>query len=277
MEFNSNNNKGLIWGLLQESNIFQGIDDKQFPKIQAILEDTINNIEATQSSYDLMAKNKMAMEELIFKINTEKNKPVKTSKVQMIYTSDDLSKERKDNFNNKLKQQQDNLNTYINPKVPEEPKFKDDGDKPIGDDMDRLIAERMANRERELDVPQISKEAEEWINNSKEVKPLPEIPIDSDKKVTFDLQSQEKIPVQETIFNSDTNLSENDTSNIKLEVNNIFSKLKRKTLPIRVDNDDNTDKRWNIEELINKKEFELLLENQEKIIGFCKSIIEKLN
>lgn len=277
MEFNSNNNKGLIWGLLQESNIFQGIDDKQFPKIQAILEDTINNIEATQSSYDLMAKNKMAMEELIFKINTEKNKPVKSSKVQMIYTSDDLSKERKDNFNNKLKQQQDNLNTYINPKVPEEPKFKDDGDKPIGDDMDRLIAERMANRERELDVPQISKEAEEWINNSKEVKPLPEIPIDSDKKVTFDLQSQEKIPVQETIFNSDTNLSENDTSNIKLEVNNIFSKLKRKTLPIRVDNDDNTDKRWNIEELINKKEFELLLENQEKIIGFCKSIIEKLN
>ena len=95
--------------------------------------------------------------------------------------------------------------------------------------------------------------------------------------MTFDLQSQEKIPVQETIFNSDTNLSENDTSNIKLEVNNIFSKLKRKTLPIRVDNDDNTDKRWNIEELINKKEFELLLENQEKIIGFCKSIIEKLN
>ncbi len=277
MEFNSNNNKGLIWGLLQESNIFQGIDDKQFPKIQAILEDTINNIEATQSSYDLMAKNKMAMEELIFKINTEKNKPVKSSKVQMIYTSDDLSKERKDNFNNKLKQQQDNLNTYINPKVPEEPKFKDDGDKPIGDDMDRLIAERMANRERELDVPQISKEAEEWINNSKEVKPLPEIPIDSDKKVTFDLQSQEKMPVQETIFNNDTNLLENDNSNIKLEVNDIFSKLKRKTLPIRVDNDDNTDKRWNIEELINKKEFEILLENQEKIIEFCKSIIEKLN
>jgi len=277
MEFNSNNNKGLIWGLLQESNIFQGIDDKQFPKIQAILEDTINNIEATQSSYDLMAKNKMAMEELIFKINTEKNKPLKSSKVQMIYTSDDLSKERKDNFNNKLKQQQDNLNTYINPKVPEEPKFKDDGDKPIGDDMDRLIAERMANRERELDVPQISKEAEEWINNSKEVKPLPEIPIDSDKKVTFNLQSQEKMPVQETIFNNDTNLLENDNSNIKLEVNDIFSKLKRKTLPIRVDNDDNTDKRWNIEELINKKEFELLLENQEKIIGFCKSIIEKLN
>jgi hypothetical protein len=276
MEFNSNNNKGLIWGLLQESNIFQGIDDKQFPKIQAILEDTINNIEATQSSYDLMAKNKMAMEELIFKINTEKNKPVKSSKVQMIYTSDDLSKERKDNFNNKLKQQQDNLNTYINPKVPEEPKFKDDGDKPIGDDMDRLIAERMANRERELDIPQISKEAEEWINNSKEVKPLPEIPIDPDKKVTFNLQSQEDVPIQETILNQSikSSVESASTSNIiKLEVNDIFSKLKRKTREKMITEEKNN----YVEELINKKEFEILLENQEKIIEFCKSIIEKLN
>ncbi len=218
----------------------------------------------------------MAMEELIYKINTEKNKPVKTSKVQMIYTSDDLSKQREDNFNNELKQQQDNLNTYINPKVPEEPKFKDDGDKPIGDDMDRLIAERMANRERELDIPQISKEAEEWINNSKEVKPLPEIPIDSDKKVTFDLQSQEDVPIQETILNQSikSSVESASTSNIiKLEVNDIFSKLKRKTREKMITEEKNN----YVEELINKKEFEILLENQEKIIEFCKSIIEKLN
>jgi hypothetical protein len=276
MEFNSNDNKGLIWGLLQESNIFHGIDDKQFPKIQGILEETINYIETSKPNSDLMTKNKMAMEELIYKINTEKNKPVKTSKVQMIYTSDDLSKQREDNFNNKLKQQQDNLNTYINPKVPEEPKFKDDGDKPIGDDMDRLIAERMANRERELDIPQISKEAEEWINNSKEVKPLPEIPIDSDKKVTFDLQSQEDVPIQETILNQSikSSVESASTSNIiKLEVNDIFSKLKRKTREKMITEEKNN----YVEELINKKEFEILLENQEKIIEFCKSIIEKLN
>ena len=276
MEFNSNDNKGLIWGLLQESNIFQGIDDKQFPKIQGILEETINYIETSKPNSDLMTKNKMAMEELIYKINTEKNKPVKTSKVQMIYTSDDLSKQREDNFNNELKQQQDNLNTYINPKVPEEPKFKDDGDKPIGDDMDRLIAERMANRERELDIPQISKEAEEWINNSKEVKPLPEIPIDSDKKVTFDLQSQEDVPIQETILNQSiqSSVESASTSNIiKLEVNDIFSKLKRKTREKMITEEKNN----YVEELINKKEFEILLANQEKIIEFCKSIIEKLN
>jgi len=233
MEFNSNDNKGLIWGLLQESNIFQGIDDKQFSKIQGILEETINYIETSKPTSDLMTKNKMAMEELIYKINTEKNKPVKTSKVQMIYTSDDLSKQREDNFNNKLKQQQDNLNTYINPKVPEEPKFKDDGDKPIGDDMDRLI-------------------------------------------VTFNLQSQEDVPIQETILNQSikSSVESASTSNIiKLEVNDIFSKLKRKTREKMITEEKNN----YVEELINKKEFEILLENQEKIIEFCKSIIEKLN
>ena len=112
MEFNSNNNKELIWNLLQESNIFQGIDDKQFPIIQSILENTINNIDSRPDrSNNLMTKNKMAMEEIILKINNEKSKPVKSSKVQMIYTSEDLSKQREDNFNNQLKQQQEHLNT----------------------------------------------------------------------------------------------------------------------------------------------------------------------
>jgi len=274
MDFNTNNNKGMIWSLLQDSNIFQGINDKQFPRIKAILEDTINNIESSQPNNDLMTKNKMAMEEIIFKINNEKNKPTKSSKVQMIYTSDDLSKQREDNFNNKLKEQQDSLNTYINPKIPEEPKFKDDGDKPIGDDMDRLIAERMASRERELDIPQISKEGEEWLNNSNKVNPLPKIPIDSDKRVTFDLQSssEKNNIVIESRYN-DMNSSENENSNIKLEVNSIFSKLKRKTQETMVTSEQNN----YVEELINKKEFEILRENQEKIMGFCKTILEKLN
>ena len=94
--------------------------------------------------------------------------------------------------------------------------------------------------------------------------------------MTFDLEpEQENNSILESYNNM--NLSENDNSNIKSEVNDIFSKLKKKTLPIRLDNDDDTERKWNIEELINKKEFEILLENQEKIIEFFKSIIEKLN
>ena len=32
-----------------------------------------------------------------------------------------------------------------------------------------------------------------------------------------------------------------------------------------------------VNELVNKREFEILRENQEKIMGLCKSILEKMN
>jgi len=55
----------------------------------------------------------------------------------------------------------------INPTKPKEINFndniKDDEDRPIGNDMDRLIAERMASRERELEIPQVSEEAKKMV------------------------------------------------------------------------------------------------------------------
>ena len=32
MEYTSNDNKGLLWGILQESNIFDGINNNDFDK-----------------------------------------------------------------------------------------------------------------------------------------------------------------------------------------------------------------------------------------------------
>jgi len=287
MEFTSNNNKGLIWNLLLESNIFKGIDNNKYPKIQNMFEETINNVNNNYSNNSLVEKNKTAMEALIFKINKEKENSKSKSNsdkpIELVYTSNDLSNQRKENFNNKLKEQQDNLNTYINPKIPEEPKFTDSADKPIGDDMDRLIAERMASREKELDVPKISKEAEQWINNSKEIIPLPEmslntemknensIPIsnnnNNDKKVTFNLLENNN---QEINNGNIIPITNNNNSNNNSD--SIFSKLKKKPdINNRKTNDiiDNN-------ELITRKEFELLRENQEKILNLCNTILNKL-
>ncbi len=43
-DFVNNSNKGMLWGLLQESNIFDGIENEKFTKIQEIFEDTIRSI-----------------------------------------------------------------------------------------------------------------------------------------------------------------------------------------------------------------------------------------
>ena len=291
MEFTSNNNKGMIWGLLEESKIFNGIENNKFTKIQSIMEGIINKINSNNSDLSLMEKNKMAMEEIIFNINKEKEHYSKSKKIQMIYTADDLQKEREDNFSIKLKEQEENLNTYINPKIPEEHDFSDknnNNDKPIGGEMDRLIAERMASRERELEVPMASKEAEEWINNSRDVKSktIVETPLAlvSDKKVSFELLDE---PSNQSIeYQEDTIVSNNNNSNnIKLEVNNLFNKLKRKTEAVAVKSNINLGPEINMgsENKILSSEknmgsdIKILRENQDKIYLLCQQILEKLN
>ena len=275
-DYISNNNKGMLWGILQENNIFANINNDKFNNIQSIFENTIQTIYKTNRNVplSLMEINKMTIENLITEINKEKNKQSVPSNIQVIYKSEDLQKQRESNFNLKLKEQQDNLNTLMNPKIPQEPNFNDVNtheDKPIGGEMDKLIAERMANRERELEVPKMSKEAENWVNNSQNIK------IESvEKKVSFN----------DNLINTDEPAKKN-LSNLlnKLKKNNILDNKvdtipdnKVDTIPDnKVDSiPDNKENKiqesiFKIEEKINR-----LRENQEKLIDICTLILNEI-
>ena len=277
MEFISNNNKGLIWGLLQESNVFDGIENENFARIQTIFEDTISNVHRSNTNLSLLEKNKLAMNTLIKKINDEKSKPKKA--IQMVYRAEDIQNKREQEFNVKLKEQQDNLNKMINPTKPKAMSFSDETineDKPIGDDMDRLIAERLATRERELEIPQITKETEQWLNNNREVK----LKIEN-KSVSFN-ESVTNIPkpldrnielvVDNITENRVSNMTENRVNSIvenKIE-NSIFNKLKRKqeVQPIQVQS---SGVGLNIEQ-----EIHALRENQNKLMDMCTQILDIL-
>ena len=256
MEFTSNNNKGMIWGLLQESDAFIGIENDKFNKIQLMFEETVNNVYMNNANLTLLEKNKLTMNTMIQKINTEKTRPKKT--IQMVYRAEDIQNKREQEFNIKLKEQQDNLSKFIHPTKPKEVSFSDDtskDDAPIGDEMDRLIAERLASRERELEIPQITVEAEQWLNNNREVK----IHID-DKKVSFNeniIVEQNEIhkpPIQITV-----------PKEITTE-NSIFNKLKRKP-------EDQLQKNT---EINLELEIKILKENQEKLVGICSQILSIL-
>jgi hypothetical protein len=293
MEFISNNNKGLIWGLLQESNIFDGIENENFARIQTIFEDTISSVHRSNTNLSLLEKNKLTMNTLIKKINDEKSKPKKS--IQMVYRAEDIQNKREQEFNVKLKEQQDNLNKMINPSKPKAMSFSDETgneDKPIGDDMDRLIAERLATRERELEIPQITKETEQWLNNNREVK----LKIEN-KSVSFN-ESVTNIPkpldredrgdrhrniepvvdnmAENMVENRVSNSNSNSNSNIivtenKVE-NSIFNKLKRKqdVQPIQVQSQSQSTG-LNIEQ-----ELHTLRENQNKLMDMCTQILDIL-
>ena len=293
MEFISNNNKGLIWGLLQESNIFDGIENENFARIQTLFEDTISNVHRSNTNLSLLEKNKLTMNTLIKKINDEKSKPKKS--IQMVYRAEDIQNKREQEFNVKLKEQQDNLNKMINPTKPKAMSFSDETsneDKPIGDDMDRLIAERLATRERELEIPQITKETEQWLNNNREVKLKIEnksVSFNENKSVSFN-ESVTNIPkpvdredrgdrhrnielvVDNITENRVSNITENRVSNItenKVE-NSIFNKLKRKqdVQPVQVQSQSTG---LNIEQ-----ELHTLRENQNKLMDMCTQIMDIL-
>ena len=278
-DYISNNNKGMLWGILQENNIFANINNDKFNNIQSIFENTIQTIYNTNKNVplSLIEINKMTIETLIPEINKEKNKQSVPSNIQMIYKSEDLQKQRESNFNLKLKEQQDSLNTLMNPKIPQEPNFNDvniNEDRPIGGEMDKLIAERMASRERELEVPKMSKEAESWVNNSQNIK-LETV----EKKVSFNDNH-----IINNINNNESN--ENKDESPKQALSNLLNKLKKKEMKdnkedsIQDNKEDSIqdNKENNIQNSILKIEESInnLRENQEKLMDICTIILNEI-
>jgi len=264
MAYTSNDNKGLLWGILQESNIFDGINNNDFDKIKNIFEDTIYIINLNRSSESLIDKNKTTIEEMIDKINKQK-KFTETSKIKVVYKAEDIKQDRLNEFNTKLQKYQEENSSFGKAIRPEEMKFNDKNDnedKPIGDEMDRLISERLASRERELEILPISNDAENWINNGRDNSP-------NVKKVSFKEEPE----------------VENNTKTA--DVSNILNILKRKT-QVTESNDDKTESSElsisrNIEqpilntgkhdESIILKEIESLKSQQSQIIEMCSKII----
>ena len=243
MSFLGQENKGLIWSLLQDNNNFDVLANDKFPFVQKKFEDILGLVETQYKNNQLLEKNKIAIEMSIDMINKEKKGIDK--KIQMIYKAEDLQGERKSKLNEQYNEQKRNLDSILNPNKPEEinfnDKINDNNDGPIGDDMDRLIAERMKSRERELEIPQISEEAKQWINNDQNIKK------NEDQNLIQDRKEERKVTFKE-------------------ETVNIFDKLKKKQIENEVK-----------EEIDLKKEYNLLLSKKTQMLLLFKEIEESLN
>jgi hypothetical protein len=176
----------------------------------------------------------------------------------------------------KLKQQQESMNLLMNPTKPKEVTFSDevDGeDKPIGDEMDRLIAERLASRERELEIPSMTKETEAWLNTT-----------NTNTSTSINTSSNNSLNsiTNNSSLNSNIQQSDLDSKNIVKEKSfisdSIFSKLKRKTESFQLErvqtesvlnNNNNVNININIEDEIIK------IKNEQEIIKqTCLQILE---
>jgi hypothetical protein len=173
--FSGNENKALLWSVLHGGGKFTGIPDSQVPTIKEIFEKTIHNMSEhcrrLNQPVNLNAINKEAVVIICNKIEAIKiqqpqqpqpyhnppqqiyqKKQQQVPQLETIYRAEDMQKERQNAFQNEFKRKEEEMSSILKLKKPEEINFTDDVyDKPIGDDMERLLAEALASRERELE------------------------------------------------------------------------------------------------------------------------------
>ena len=202
-QLSSIKNKELLWNLLLNNGAFNNLSESQLPVIQNDFEALISLLSNDRTELDLIEQNKLFVQQMVKKINNYRQQlqQIKTYEpVKEIYTSQDIRGKKLDEFNVNVQKAQDEFNSVIKLKTPEEINFSDtkEEDKPI-DNMEELIQKTIA--ERNLEVNNINSEnltnpnpdTEKWLNSQ-----------DMSKKVSFSENNNEiiesKIEVDDNKF-----------------------------------------------------------------------------
>jgi hypothetical protein len=253
--FTSSENKGLLWSVLHGGGRFNSLPDASLKKVQVMFETTLNEMnesfQKTNQSIDLNVMNKEAVYAICKKLDklvaeeskkstTDQKKQQQIPQLETVYRAEDIQKERQSAFNMELKKKEEEMSSIIKLRKPDEIKFSDDVyDKPIGDDMERLLAETLASRERELEQlnnttgKEDKNVAEKWINPNKESTPnlnsnYVNDSIEKKKKVSFNVRTEpeDEQPILSTMTMT-VSESESESTETALELNTLMNKFKK--------------------------------------------------
>lgn len=170
-------NKELLWATLHESGAFAGLSRDQFQPVQSAFDRSVQQAAAKSgAAVSLSDANKHVIRDFMQVLRTFQTQtplPEKKKKIELIYRSEDIQGERASEFDRQLRLKQAEMDSFLTLKKPDDVSFadKDKGlgeDKPIGDEMSRLIANELATRERELVQlkPEDIKRAQQWIGTN---------------------------------------------------------------------------------------------------------------
>jgi hypothetical protein len=269
IDFTKNENKSIIWGLLQEGGVFNDIPNNYFENIKRIFEMSILSMKPEfdiffdkndegDDGYDKKASEmivnsnkaviKTMMNELAkfkkvpqqphkvlqtptatlpvpprFGITPESSKNIdsrgngKKPKLEEIYRADDLQNHRMSELESRLKEKQEEMDTMLNNKKPTSIDFSDNklnDNKLASDEMEKLLADALSSRQRELEQLTIntnkdaSKSAEEWITGSND-------PVTSALNASIAVKRSHEIkrPVEQNSIINKKNVSFNEGNN----------------------------------------------------------------
>jgi len=177
--FNTPQNKGAIWNLMFEEGMFQGINDNQVKNVKKDFDAKVNDIAGRNpNSKNLTSLNKTVITEMMDDVrkytasqafsgdeNPARGKQGLPQPPRG--TAREVSDQRQKQFQKGLESRQNDFSGMMNKGIPANIDFSDETDKPIGDEMDNMVANFITDREKQLNVvldTQDSREGGEWIN-----------------------------------------------------------------------------------------------------------------
>ena len=163
-QVNSNANKALLWSLLTEERVFAGLSDSSLQPVMTLFETAIHTTINSYAQDNSFEKQNSSPQMVLSTLNKEVIKRVMTEMAQYkppsttpIYKSTDIQEARIRDITSKVKVLEDDMNSLLVLKKPAEIDFSDkkiNDDVPIGENMDELIKQALASRERELELIQ---------------------------------------------------------------------------------------------------------------------------
>ena len=145
--FTDNNNKALLWEILQES--FDKIDQNDYSTFKNFFEihiETLNKNMEKNNNNELIEKNKFFIQDTLALI---RNNQWKYKYNKQPYTSDEVKEQNMNEFEKRFVQRQKEFSNLINIKKPEELSFEDNNSD-FNQDINVQL-ERM-QREREIEI-----------------------------------------------------------------------------------------------------------------------------
>jgi|LakMenEpi03Aug12_release.lakeMendotaPanAssembly.Ray.scaffolds.fasta_scaffold02125_16 hypothetical protein len=231
-------NKELLWTTLQESGAFTGLSREQFEPVKLAFDRAVQ--QASRTAYgSLNDANKQIIRQFVqtelpaIRSVNSVTAP-KKKKIEVVYRAEDIQNERANEFERQLREKQAEMDSFLTLKKPTDVSFTDAvavEDKPIGDEMSRLIANELAARERELVQlkPEDIKKAQQWIGtNANNVATAPA----AKKTVSFSNATTTNIVEEHEVeqFEPESNNHQVEDT-VNEELGSIFSKFKRISEP----------------------------------------------
>ena len=226
-KFTSNQNKGLIWNLLSKDGAFNTIPNSQANRVKEEFDRKIETIAIQITPADnLINMDKRVISEMM---NELKKYTQPKPSDEMNYNAADIAQKRQKAFEAELNTKKKDFDTFNNTPVPDKIDFSDDLDTPMGSEMDKILAEQIALREKQLNMvlqTQDKEAATKWIQNPSEViKPEEPAKLKIGENVKLDIKEP---PIKAKKVNFSDNVANNVGANNVADNDNFLSLLKRK-------------------------------------------------